>query len=229
MESGRMRLYETTEKGSVEIEIDEDIQAKQEELAERNRELFKERGIRAFDFTGSVGAGKTSLIAGLVERLSAEHRVGVIAGDVATTHDAERVTGKGARRVLQINTGGMCHLDARLVYQAYQKMSEEEIDVLFIENVGNLICPSFFSLGAEARVAVVSASEGSHVIEKHPAMFQSADLVVLNKIDIAEAVHMDLSQPIADLKALRPGLRVVKTNCLTGEGVEDVIRELKLG
>jgi len=224
-----MRLYETTEKGSVEIEIDEDIQAQQEELAERNRELFKERGIRAFDFTGSVGAGKTSLIAGLVERLSAKHRVVVIAGDVATTHDAERVTGKGARRVLQINTGGMCHLDARLVHQTLQKMSEEEFDVLFIENVGNLICPSFFSLGVEARVAVVSASEGSHVIEKHPAMFQSADLVVLNKIDIAEAVHMDLSQPIADLEALRPGLRVVKTNCLTGEGVEDVIRELKLG
>jgi len=224
-----MRLYETTEKGSVEIEIDEDIQAQQEELAERNRELFKQRGIRAFDFTGSVGAGKTSLIAGLVERLSAKHRVVVIAGDVATTHDAERVTGKGARRVLQINTGGMCHLDARLVHQTLQKMSEEEFDVLFIENVGNLICPSFFSLGVEARVAVVSASEGSHVIEKHPAMFQSADLVVLNKIDIAEAVHMDLSQPIADLEALRPGLRVVKTNCLTGEGVEDVIRELKLG
>jgi hydrogenase nickel incorporation protein HypB len=223
-----MRLYETTEKGSVEIEIDEDIQAQQEELAERNRELFKQRGIRAFDFTGSVGAGKTSLIAGLVERLSAKHRVGVIAGDVATTHDAERVTGKGARKVLQINTGGMCHLDARLVHQTLQKMSEE-IDVLFIENVGNLICPSFFSLGVEARVAVVSASEGSHVIEKHPAMFQSADLVVLNKIDIAEAVHMDLSQPIADLEALRPGLPVVKTNCLAGEGVEDVIRELKLG
>ena len=223
-----MRLFETTEQGSVEIQIDEDIQARQEELAERNRQWLRERGIRAFDIAGSVGAGKTSLIAGMVERLSGRRAVGVIAGDVATTYDAERVTGRGARQVLQINTGGMCHLDAKVVHQALQKL-QDGLDVLFVENVGNLICPSYFPLGVEARIVVVSASEGSHVIEKHPAMFRSADLVVLNKIDIAEAVHMDLSQPIADLEALRPGLRVVKTNCLTGEGVEDVIRELKLG
>ena len=119
-----MRLFETTDTGSVEIEIGEDLQARLEELAERNRRLFAERGIRAFDITGSVGAGKTSLIAAMVERLSPRRGVGVIAGDVATTHDAERVTGKGAREVLQINTGGMCHLDAKLVYQALQQMPE---------------------------------------------------------------------------------------------------------
>jgi hydrogenase nickel incorporation protein HypB len=223
-----MRLFETTERGSIEIKIDADIRAAQEELAERNRELFRERGIRAFDVTGSVGSGKTSLIANLIERLSGDHGVGVIAGDVASTHDAERVTGRGARKVLQINTGGMCHLDAALVYRALQSMPESGIDVLFIENVGNLICPSYFSLGVEARVVVVSASEGSHVIEKHPAMFRSAGLVVLNKIDIAEAVQVDLAQPISDLQTLRPGLPVVKTNCLSGEGVDEVQRALKL-
>ncbi len=223
-----MRLFEATEEGTVEIKIDEDIRARQEELAERNRELFRERGIRAFDIAGSVGAGKTSLIAGMVERLSDKHGVGVIAGDVATTRDAEQVTGKGARKVLQINTGGMCHLDARLVCRALEQMPESGIDLLFIENVGNLICPSYFSLGVEARVVVVSASEGTHVIEKHPAMFESADLVALNKIDIAEAVQVDLSQPVADLKAMRPNLKVVKTNCLTGDGIDEVLRELKL-
>jgi len=224
-----MRLFETTEAGSVEIQIGEDIQARHEELAERNRELFRERGIRAFDVTGSVGAGKTSLIAEMVQRLSAKHGVAVIAGDVATTHDAERMAGRGAKQVLQINTGGMCHLDAGLVYRALERLPETGIDVLFIENVGNLICPSYFSLGVEARIAVVSASEGSHVIEKHPAMFESADLVVLNKVDIAEAVHSDLDQPVKDLKALRPGIKVVKTNCLAGEGVDDVLKALGLG
>ena len=223
-----MRLFEATEEGTVEIKIDEDIRARQEELAERNRELFRERGIRAFDIAGSVGAGKTSLIAGMVERLSDKHGVGVIAGDVATTRDAEQVTGKGARKVLQINTGGMCHLDARLVCRALEQMPESGIDVLFIENVGNLICPSYFSLGVEARVVVVSASEGTHVIEKHPAMFESADLVALNKTDIAEAVQVDLSQPVADLKAMRPGLKVVKTNCLTGDGIDEVLGALRL-
>ncbi len=223
-----MRLFEATEQGTVEIEIGEDIEARLEELAERNRELFRERGIRAFDITGSVGAGKTSLIAGMVERLSGRHGVGVIAGDVATTRDAERVTGKGARKVLQINTGGMCHLDASLVYRTMERMPESGIDVLFIENVGNLICPSYFSLGVEARVAMVSASEGAHVIEKHPAMFESAALVVLNKTDIAEAVAVDLSRPVADLEAMRPGLRVVRTNCLTGEGIDEVVEALGL-
>jgi hydrogenase nickel incorporation protein HypB len=224
-----MRLFETTESGSVEIMIGEDIQARHEELAERNRQLFRERGIRAFDVTGSVGAGKTSLIAEMVQRLSPKHGVAVIAGDVATTHDAERMTGRGAVKVLQINTGGMCHLDASLVYRALEQLPQTGIDVLFIENVGNLICPSYFSLGVEARIAVTSASEGSHVIEKHPAMFESADLVVLNKVDIAEAVHVDLDRPVKDLRAVRPGIKVVKTNCLAGEGVEEVLEALGLG
>jgi hydrogenase nickel incorporation protein HypB len=223
-----MRLFDTTESGSVEIMIGEDIQARLEEVAERNRQLFRERGIRAFDVTGSVGAGKTSLIAEMVQRLSPRHGVAVIAGDVATTHDAERMAGRGARKVLQINTGGMCHLDASLVCRALEQLPQTGIDVLFIENVGNLICPSYFSLGVEARIAVVSASEGSHVIEKHPAMFESAELVVLNKVDIAEAVHSDLAQPVKDLQAIRPGIKVVKTNCLAGEGVDDVLEALGL-
>jgi hydrogenase nickel incorporation protein HypB len=224
-----MRLFEATETGTVEIEIDEDVRQQQEELAEANREYFLARGIRAFDITGSVGSGKTSLIAGMVERLSGKHGVGVIAGDVATSYDAERVLGKGARKVLQINTGGMCHLDAGLVYQALQQLPESGLDIVFIENVGNLICPSYFALGVEARVTVVSATDGVHVIEKHPAMFESSDLVVLNKVDIAQAVRVDLSRPVADLEAIRPGLQVVRTNCLSGEGIDDVVRALKLG
>ncbi len=223
-----MRLFETNETGSIEIAVDEDIKAKHEELAERNRQLLRARGLRAFDIAGSVGAGKTSLIAEMVQRLSAKHGVAVIAGDVATTHDAERVTGKGAKKVLQINTGGMCHLDAGLVWRALEKLPESGLDILLIENVGNLICPSYFSLGVEARIVVVSANEGSHVIEKHPAMFESADLVVLNKTDIAEAVNVALEQPIADLHKMRPDLRVFKTNCLAGEGIDEVLKALNL-
>ncbi len=163
-----------------------------------------------------------------MERLSPRHGVAVIAGDVATTHDAERVTGKGAVKVLQINTGGMCHLDAIVVHQALLKLPERGIDLLFIENVGNLICPAPFALGGEARVVVASATEGAHVVSKHPAMFQSADLVVLNKTDLAGAVNVDLDQPAAELAELRPGLPVVRTNLMTGDGVDAVLRALKL-
>jgi len=223
-----MRLFEATETGSIEIQIGEDLQAKQEELAERNRRFFQERRIRVFDIAGSVGAGKTSLIGEMVERLSPKYKVAVIAGDVATTHDAQRVTGKGATKVLQINTGGMCHLDAGLVARALEQLPESGIDIILIENVGNLICPAYFALGAEARIAVVSASEGAHVIEKHPAMFQSANIVVLNKIDIAEAVNVDLNRPLEDLKALCPDMKVLKTNCLAGEGIDDVLKALEI-
>ena len=191
-----MRIFETNEHGSLEIPIGEDLTARHEARARRNRELFAARGFRAFDIAGSVGAGKTSLIAALVERLSPRLGVAVIAGDVATTYDAERVTGKGAGKVLQINTGGMCHLDATIVHQALRQLPETDLAVLFIENVGNLICPAFFTLGVEARIVVTSAPEGAHVVSKHPAMFQSADLVVLNKTDIARAVNVDLEQPM---------------------------------
>ena len=224
-----MRLYNLSEQGAVEIQIDEDLRARHEELAERNRERFRARGIRAFDIAGAVGAGKTSLIARLVERLSPSRAVAVIAGDVATTYDAERVLSKGARRVLQINTGGMCHLDARLVHQALGKLDEPGLEVLFIENVGNLICPAGFSLGVEARVVVLSPSEGEHAVQKHPAMFRSAHLVVINKTDIAAAVQVDLRQPLTELRAMRPGLPVVQTNCLAGEGIDAVLSALNLG
>lgn len=223
-----MRLYETTESGSIEIPIGEDLQARQEELAARNRQFFRDRGLRAFDVAGSVGAGKTSLIGHLVRRLSRNHGVAVITGDVATTHDAERMLGKGALKVLQINTGGMCHLDASLIYRTLAQLPESGVELLFIENVGNLICPSYFPLGVEARIVVVSANEGSHVIEKHPAMFESAGLVALNKVDIAEAVRVDLEQPIADLKKLRPELKVVLTDCIVGSGVDEVLAALGL-
>jgi hydrogenase nickel incorporation protein HypB len=223
-----MRIFETTEAGSIEVEIGEDIAARHEAVARRNRAFFAQRGLRAFDVAGSVGAGKTSLIAALVARLSPTRGVAVIAGDIATTYDAERVLGKGARKVLQVNTGGMCHLDAVVVHRALRQLPESELEVLFIENVGNLICPAQFGLGVEARIVVVSASEGAHVVPKHPAMFQSADLVVLNKTDIAAAVQVDLDGPTADLAALRPDLPVVRTNLLRGEGVEDVLRALRL-
>ncbi len=179
--------------------------------------------MRAFDVVGSVGAGKTSLIAALVERLSPRHGVAVIAGDVATTYDAERVTGKGAVKVLQINTGGMCHLDAIVVHQALLKLPETGIDILFIENVGNLICPASFALGVEARIVVASATEGAHVVSKHPAMFLSANLVVLNKTDIARVVNVDLDQPEKELAELWPGLPAVRTNLAAGEGVGEVL------
>ena len=210
-----------------DIELEEDLLNRNRELAEANRRLLDEHGVRGLDVLGSIGSGKTTLVTEMIKRLKGRMEVAVLAGDLTTMIDAERIEEQGVP-VLQIHTGKECHLDANLVRKALAELDLDGVDLLMIENVGNLICPSYFSLGVEARIVVVSASEGAHVIEKHPAMFQSAQLVALNKIDIAQAVNVDLAQPIADLAAMRPGLRVLKTNCLSGEGVDGVIAALDL-
>jgi len=209
------------------IETEKDILEVNKKIAEENREIFESYGIRAFDVMGSVGAGKTSLIEKLVGRLKGKYSIAVINGDLTTTIDAD-IIGKHNVRVVQINTGRECHLEAHMIKKALEKIDLKKTNLLFIENVGNLICPSDFRLGTEKRVVVISVTEGQYVVVKHPLTFLDADIVVINKIDLAEVMGVNLDKLEDEIKNINPNIKTVRTNCRNGTGIEDLIRLLNL-
>ncbi|MGP3667511.1 MAG: hydrogenase nickel incorporation protein HypB [Candidatus Bathyarchaeota archaeon] len=209
------------------IDFEFDLIKKNNQLAEENRKIFMENGVKAFDIMGSVGSGKTSLIECIVKVLNKKYSIAVINGDLATTIDAERVSKYGVK-VIQINTGKECHLDAYIVRKAVEKIDLKSIDILFIENVGNLICPSDFKLGVEKRVVVISVTEGGYVVVKHPLTFLEADIVVVNKVDLAEIMGVNVKKVVKDAKSINPNVKVIETSCKTGLGIDEVIKCLGL-
>lgn len=212
----------------LDIELEKDLLQKNRMLARENRRRLNRLGIVAIDIMGSVGSGKTSLIKAILRRLSLGEKAAVIAGDLTTTIDAERIAEEGAR-VLQINTGKECHLDAHLVGQAIERMKLEGVKILFIENVGNLICPGEFPLGAHKRLVVVSVTEGPYTLLKHPFIFREADVIALNKVDMARAMKVNLREMERDAMKVNPDAPIVRTNALTGKGIGTVIDALNLG
>jgi len=211
----------------LDIEIEEDLLEANRRLAETNRDLLRKHGIRAIDVMGAIGSGKTSLIAAIVERLRKTVSVGMLGGDTATSIDADMVRRSGAQTV-QINTGKECHLDANLVSRALANMDLDAIDVLFVENVGNLICPSEFDLGCDMRLVVISVTEGESMVVKHPMMFTDADVVAINKMDMAESFGSDPGKLERDLKKLNADAIPVRTSARTGQGLEELLAELDL-
>jgi hydrogenase nickel incorporation protein HypB len=211
----------------MDVEVEEDLLALNRKIALENKALLDRHGVKAIDFMGSLGAGKTSIIEALVEALKDRYRIAVIVGDVATSIDANRISRHGIRAI-QINTGRECHLDAQLIRRALQLLDLKNVDLLFIENVGNLICPADFPLGAHMRVVVVSVSEGSDMIIKHPTSFVGADVVVINKIDVTEAFNVDLGKLVNDLKEINPKAKVVLMSARKRAGLDDLIRALGL-
>jgi hydrogenase nickel incorporation protein HypB len=197
------------------------------QLAEKNIELLRKHKVKAIDIMGSIGAGKTSLIEKLVQKLKTKYRIAVFKGDLTTTIDAERI-GRHGVQVLTINTGRECHLDANVVSRAVERISLQDIDLLIIENVGNLICPAEFPLGTDKRVVVVSVTEGPYMILKHPFTFMTADVMVINKKDLAEIMKIDTDQLERQAKDVKPDLKVAVTNALSGNGVEELIKALEL-
>jgi hydrogenase nickel incorporation protein HypB len=197
------------------------------QLAEKNMELLRKHKVKAIDIMGSIGAGKTSLIEKLVQKLKTKYRIAVFKGDLTTTIDAERI-GRHGVQVLTINTGRECHLDANVVSRAVERISLQDIDLLIIENVGNLICPAEFPLGTDKRVVVVSVTEGPYMILKHPFTFMTADVMVINKKDLAEIMKIDTDQLERQAKDVKPDLKVAVTNALSGNGVEELIKALEL-
>jgi hydrogenase nickel incorporation protein HypB len=210
-----------------DIELEQDLLAKNRSLAKENRKRFDGSKILAIDIMGSIGSGKTSLIKAILKRLGMGEKVAVIAGDLTTTIDAERIEAEGAR-VIQVNTGKECHLDANLIRQAIKRMKLDGVRILFIENVGNLICPGEFPLGAHKRLVVTSVTEGPYTLVKHPYIFREADVIVLNKIDLAKAMKVSPSRLQRDAFRINPHVPFIKANALKGIGIPKVIKALGL-
>jgi hydrogenase nickel incorporation protein HypB len=215
------------EEVTLEIKPGMNILEVNKQLAQKNKDLLKEHNVKAIDIMGSIGAGKTSLIEQLVQALKQKYRIAVFKGDLTTTIDAERI-GRHGVKVVTINTGLECHLDANVVARAVERIRLQDIDLLIIENVGNLICPAEFPLGTEKRVVVVSVTEGPYMVLKHPFTFMTADVMVINKKDLAEIMKIDTSQLAKQAKDIKPDMKVAITNALTGEGIEDLIKALEL-
>ncbi|UCE28873.1 MAG: hydrogenase nickel incorporation protein HypB [Candidatus Bathyarchaeota archaeon] len=223
-----MKEVVKAEEGEVfDIELEADLLKANKELAEENRELLRKHGVAAIDIMGSIGAGKTSLIEKLVQLLKEKYRIAVFKGDLTTTIDAELIA-RHSVEVVPINTGKECHLDANLVRKALQEIDLNNLDLLFIENVGNLICPAEFPLGSEKRAVVISVTEGPYMVVKHPFIFIDADVVVINKADLAQAMKVDAKKLGTDVERINPNSKVAVTNCRSGEGVRKVVEALGL-
>ncbi|MGD8545041.1 MAG: hydrogenase nickel incorporation protein HypB [Candidatus Bathyarchaeota archaeon] len=223
-----MKEIVKAEEGEVfDIELEANILEANEKLAKENKELFRKYGVEAIDVMGSIGAGKTSLIEKLVHLLKVKYRIAAFKGDLTTTIDAELIARHGVE-VVPINTGKECHLDANLVKKALQRIDLENLDLLFIENVGNLICPAEFPLGSEKRVVVISVTEGPYMVMKHPFIFMDANVVVINKADLAQAMEVNVKKLETDVKRINPKAKVAVTNCRSGEGVRKVVEALSL-
>jgi len=192
-----------------------------DELAARNRERFRAAGVVAIDVMGSPGAGKTALLEATLARLEGRLRCGVLVGDIATTNDADRLARSGVP-VVQINTeffGGSCHLEAGVVARFLGEMPLDELDLLFIENVGNLVCPAEFDIGQAARVVVLSVTEGEDKPLKYPLAFRGASQVVLSKVDLVPHLDVDLGAVRTYVDRVHPGLGMCTVSARTGEGL----------
>jgi hydrogenase nickel incorporation protein HypB len=213
-----MRMHKVAE-----VEVQHDIMVANKKLARKNQRILDKDRVFSVDVVGAIGSGKTSLIEAIIDAV--DYKIGVIAGDVISKYDAGRFENHNVP-VVGLNTGKECHLDAHLVEHALHDMPLEDIDVLFIENVGNLICPVDFDLGSHMRMVVISVTEGDDTVEKHPLIFQDADLVVINKVDLAEAVGADSDKMVRDVKELNSEVQVIKTSLKTGTGFEEVIKAI---
>ena len=210
----------------VTVDMEKDVLSANRKLAEQNRALLEEHGIRSFDFLGAIGSGKTLIIEALVERLKQRGiRCAAISGDVSGDDDYRRFVSHGIP-VANISTGKECHLDAHLVDHALNSLPLEDIDCLFIENVGNLVCPVDFPLGSHMRVVVISVTEGDDMVRKHPAIFAFSDVVVINKTDLADAMEVDPELLESDARKANPDARVVVMDARHGRGVDDLLSAL---
>ena len=201
------------------VRIEQDILAKNNQYAEANRRYFGEHGIHALNLVSSPGSGKTTLLAATIALLKDRVPVTVIEGDQQTSNDAERIRAAGAPAV-QINTGKGCHLDAHMVGHALERLSPPDDSVLFIENVGNLVCPAAFDLGEACKVVVLSVTEGADKPLKYPDMFHAAGLMLLNKIDLLPHVDFDVDECLANARRVNPDIDVLLLSARTGQGME---------
>lgn len=208
----------------MKIKVVKNILDANDQMAIENKRLFDEAGIITINIMASPGAGKTSLILKTIDLIGLP--IAVVEGDIASTLDAEKVGAKNVP-VVQINTGGACHLDAAMIRKAIKGLSLKNVRILFIENVGNLVCPASFELGERARVVVASVPEGDDKPYKYPGMFSAATAVVLNKIDTLPVIDFDLERFRKGVLAVNAGAPIFEVSCKTGEGLSSWITWLK--
>ncbi|MBP1931107.1 hydrogenase nickel incorporation protein HypB [Ammoniphilus resinae] len=194
-------------------------------IADKNRQILREHSVFMINLMSSPGAGKTTLLESSLPYIKKHVRIGVIEGDVATTLDAERIAAFGVN-VAQINTHGACHLDAQMISRALASLDLNNLDLLVIENVGNLVCPSEFDLGENLRVSLLSITEGADKVMKYPSVFAYSDAVILNKLDLLPYVNFDMDQFLSTFQKCNPSAPIFKVSASNGEGMESWIRWL---
>jgi len=202
----------------MKVKVLQNILDANDQMANRNRQLLDKAGVLAINVMASPGAGKTSLILQTIARLKDQARIAVIEGDIASTIDADRI-GKEEVAVVQINTGGACHLDANMIGTALDSLSLAAADLLLIENVGNLVCPAEFQTGAHKRIMLLSVPEGDDKPHKYPLMFTEAEVIILNKIDLLPYLDFDITALKQAVTGLNPKVKIFPVSCKTGEGI----------
>lgn len=204
------------------IAVDTNILEANEQIAQENRELFQKHGVFVVNLMSAPGAGKTSVLEETIRRLRGKYRLGVIEGDLMTTLDADRIQALGVP-AFQITTGTVCHLDARMVHNALHGFKVDGLELLFIENVGNLVCPAEFNLGEDLKVMVYSTVEGAEKPKKYPVMFHEAEAVLLNKIDLLPYSGVALEELQRNVREVSPEADVFPMSCRTSEGIDEWI------
>ena len=203
----------------MEIKVLKNILGANDQIAAKNREMMAKHEVFAVNIMASPGAGKTSVVLQTIRALKNKTRIGVIEGDIASSIDAETVAKEGIP-VVQINTGGECHLESFQIQNALNNLPLQDIDLLLIENVGNLVCPAEFSIGEDLKVLIASVPEGDDKPYKYPLMFNTVDAIVLNKIDLLPYVKFDIDGFTKTVKTINPKVELFKVSCTTGEGIQ---------
>ncbi len=210
----------------VKVRMAAPVLQQNDEVAKENRELFREKHLFVLNLMSSPGSGKTSVLEKTIERLSGRLKLGVIEGDIYTTRDAERIEKCGVP-VVQINTAGSCHLDARMIKPALDDFDLDTLDILIVENVGNLVCPAEFDLGEDARAAVLSITEGNDKPMKYPLVFRESQVVLINKTDLLPYTDCDIELMEKELKQINPELELFRVSARINEGFEPWITWLE--
>jgi len=210
----------------MKIEVVRNILEANDRIALENRAIFDSNALLAVNLMSSPGAGKTSLLERTIDNLKSELNLGVIEGDIQSSHDAERVAKKGIQ-VVQINTGGACHLDGNMVRNAFEKLDLSLINLLIIENVGNLVCPAEFKVGEHFKAMILSVTEGDDKPSKYPLMFRESEALLINKIDLLPYVDTSLDRIREESLKVNPGLVIFEISCKTGQGIMEWCRWLR--
>ena len=203
----------------MKVEVMKNILGENDKIAEENRKLFKDKGVFVINLMGSPGSGKTSLLEQTIANLKDKLKMAVIEGDLFTAKDAERIERHNVP-VIQINTAGGCHLDAPMVKRAAESLNLDALDLIIVENVGNLVCPAEFDVGEDIKAVVLSITEGDDKPLKYPLIFKESAVAVLTKIDILKFTNFNLESAREDLTTIHPNIKIIETSCTNGEGLD---------